>query len=214
MTWRSLAIGSAFAVGSAACMLVLSPAELDSAWGTSDASSEASADGGDGGEPASLLKNGDFELGCDVSWVGYHATLSDDALAHTGKKSCRVCYVPGSLDTQFGLKPILNSVSSIKGAAVQPNVKYRLEAWIRSTTDAPSPSSAFVLMSFGDVGYNPILTGTAKEAPLTGTWTAFHTDVLSTDPGVATLIPEVGSLEGADAGACILVDDVRVSVVP
>ncbi len=213
MMGRTLAIATALALGSAACMLVLSPGELDSAWSTStsDASAEASPEGG---EPPNLSKNGDFELGCDVSWIGYHASVSDDSVARSGKKSCRVCYVSGSADTQFGIKPVLNSVSSIRGTMVQPNVKYRLEAWVRSTDDASAPASAFVLMSFGDQGYNPILGGIAKEAPLpTATWTVYRTDVLATDPGVASLTPEIGSLQGAD-GVCILVDDVKVSVVP
>ena len=46
-------------------------------------------DGGDAGSP-NLLINGDFELGC-AGWNASFGFVSEDTVAHSGAKSCKVC---------------------------------------------------------------------------------------------------------------------------
>lgn len=169
-----------------------------------DAIDDAAADAPDAGPNLfSSYANGTFESGCPAD--GYNSTITVDATAHSGTKSCRVCSMSGT-DDVFTLD------EDVSGTAVV-GARYRVTAWVLAAPGATPPSSG-VFLALRTSSSQPFTVIDQAETPkvqVGATW-----QELSVDLDVTKKAPSFDTYVGGDiqGGRCFLVDDIEVHRLP
>jgi hypothetical protein len=171
-------------------------------------SADASADGAsetsttaDAPFSAGLFQNGDFELGC-AGWQDYYSNLSEDALARTGSKSCRVCRA--SSDFYYLAQDI--------GRALLPGERYVASAWVRSVDGTAAPGIE-VVMETKDSASATVQHTESSGTTTSPTWTKV-TGLLTVDSDAGVGLHARFGSEFASPGSCFLVDDATLEKLP
>ena len=139
------------------------------------------------------LPNGDFELGCATGWSTYNATSAEETtLVSSGAIACRVCYTSGP----FGF-----FVQAPLAMRAIPGEIYELVACVREAPNDDGGIMAFAEIGVSDNGFSgPLVTTGPSYIPARASW--------EVTTGYPEIYPKVRGI--ADAGACFLVDDIRV----
>ncbi len=153
-------------------------------------------------DAANLLENGDFELGCGA-WTGTYASLTEDPVAHSGARSCRVC---ANNTVRFTLsQPLVQPII--------PGDRYALEAWVHDAPDAAAPTTPLqvllIVVAGGIEVQGPVSTGTAPSPA----WQRLTSVITVNGDGGSELVVKVDSDDPgipAFAPHCYLIDDVRL----
>jgi hypothetical protein len=155
---------------------------------------DASSDGVDFEEPASSQ--------CGAPWGPFRSTLTLDPVAHQGTRSCRVCEADGAT-----LAFTIDQPSTMQVKAGQV---YRARAWVRVPAGAVAAKSAQISIRIY-VGGTAIEASYSAPQALDGTWRAITVAHGTKVDGVLNVY--VG-FEPGSAGACALVDDVSLELLP
>ena len=142
------------------------------------------------------LLNGGFELGCATGWSTYNATSTEETThVSNGAVACRVCYTSGP----FGF-----FVQATLAMRAIPGEIYEVVACVREAPNDDGGIMTYAEIAVSDNGWSGPLVATGPSyIPVRAAW-----DVTT---GYPEFYPKVRGI--ADAGACFLVDDIRVSRV-
>lgn len=170
-----------------------------------DAFAAGDADGGVIGganiHPQSTFENADDA--CEPGWGAFQASLTKNAVAHSGSASCRVCMNSGVLDYYTA-----DDGGASGGAVV--GAKYRAEAWVRTApgTAAPGPGRIF-LRNFTTAGGFQALEGknSDPEQQMDDTWRLWSIELPITKAN-GTINVFVGVT--SKPSSCFLLDDVTL----
>lgn len=169
-----------------------------------DAIADAGVDAPDAGPNLfTAYANGTFESGCPTG--GYNSTITVDATAHSGTKSCRVCSNAGS-DDVFTFDEDVDETPAI-------GARYRVTAWVLAAPGATPPASG-VFLSLRTYS-NPPFTGIEQtQSPSIGvdaTWQQRAVELSVTKKAPTMDMYVGGQIQG---GTCFLVDDVEAHRLP
>lgn len=212
----SIAMASLFAVGGACSSFSSGDAtsSLDAGEGgaadaTQEKSDEASYDAtsapdvtppGDGSSDAeNLFANGDFELGC-TGWSGSNSAFTDDSVARSPSKSCRVC---ASATVTF-------TIGQSVARPILPGERYVAEAYVHAASEAGTPTGALqVVLNVYNGAVLAEMTKATGAIP-DSTWKKIGGLIDVSGDGGTHLDVSFESGDPADGGNCYLIDDARL----
>jgi hypothetical protein len=135
--------------------------------------------------------------GCNVAWQEQsYAKMTDDTIARTGSKSCRVCARPG-----FRVSRLTVAASGLGSAATE--LRLAASVFVRAADDRQPPSTLFLTLRTSPT-LNNSQDGrdtTLVTAPLTNEWREMHVVVVGKSFGSTTVTVDVeGATNLPDAG--------------
>lgn len=163
----------------------------------------AGTDSGPPGASTSLVSNGGFEDGC-TGWSSSSASLTADATARSGAKSCKLCF-DGREGGYF--------FHAFFGADVKPGQRYTVRAWTRAADGASVGQSTLISLVGIDATESPIDgEGASASGPVltSSSWSEASAVMDVSKDTTKKIRIDVGVQLGA-AGQCILVDDLVVT---
>jgi hypothetical protein len=155
---------------------------------------------GDGSSDAeNLFANGDFELGC-IGWSGSYSSFTDDSVAHSPSKSCRVC----------ATATVTFTIGKSVPRPILPGETYIAEAYVHAASAAGTPTSALRVVLNVYNGAVLAKTTTATGAIPGSTWTKIGGLIDVGGDGGTQLDVSFESGDPGDGGNCYLIDDARL----
>jgi hypothetical protein len=171
---------------------------------TADAAADAgTADGGSDSGIVNLLSNGDFEIGECADWnpYGTGVTVASSTEAHSGTKSCVVCF------SELGDNSMMQNVPVLLPAGAQLNGSI----WVKLPSDGGGVTGTHAqanLYAFPP-GAPAQMTVSIYSSLLT-TWRQVEMGVLVVEDGGTTSAEVRVYGDGTVAGMCLLVDDIQL----
>jgi len=155
--------------------------------------------------PTNLLANGDFSEGCASTWRTNAVVVMDDTTARSAPVACRVCGMGAS--GSWSLFQILDLKSSAAG------LKYRADAWLRAPASG-SAATVSCLIEVFDAAHKRVQVSVSPVALMSGVWSKCSADLTVSAVAAATAKTLEVSIVGSPVGACLLVDDASLALLP